>query len=123
LGGVVSAEDGDVGGVEVDAVGLDVGPADGLGHDGGGEAVSNVEEGVEGSAEPIVVEFVIGNAEEEFGVGVGGPGGDVHEGAGFVESCSEEGGENLSVGEFLLGPVGCELVDGVGDAEFIEEWS
>jgi len=79
------------------------------------------EEGVEGTAEAVVVETLGGDVPEEVGGGGLGPGGDVDQGGRLAEACREEEAEDAAVGELQL-RVGWQVaVDDVGDAEALEE--
>jgi hypothetical protein len=84
-------------GVEVEAVAWQVGQVEGLSGDRGQDGVTLAEEGVEGSAEAVIVEGVGGDVPEEVGTGIGGPGGDVDESGGLAESGGEQEAEDLAV--------------------------
>ena len=92
-----------MGRVEVQAVEGEFGEVDGLGSDGGQDGVALAEEGVECSAQTVIVEGRGGDIPEEVGAGAFGPRGDVDECGGLAESGSQQEAEDASVGEGQLG--------------------
>ena len=73
-------------GVEVESVRGHLGPAENVGGEAGEDGMSLFEEGVEGAAEAVVVEFAGGDVPEVFGPGPFGPGGHVAQRGGRGES-------------------------------------
>jgi hypothetical protein len=83
--------------------------------------MADVEEGVQGASETVIVELGSGDAAEEFVAGLVGPPLDVDQSSGAAESSGNQGGEDLSVGEVTLRVVGEESVEDVLEAELLEQ--
>src|ERR1700676_5103797 len=97
LGGVISAGEAAVCGIEVPSVAWPIGEVKGLGSDGGEDGVALGEEGIECAAKAIVVEAGGWDVPEEVGAGVFGPGRDVDEGRGLAQPGGEEKAEDAAV--------------------------
>src|SRR5262249_36503297 len=107
--------------VEVEALRGEFGEAQSLGGDGGEDGVALAEEGIEGTAEAVVVEAVAGGVPEEGGGGGGGPGGGGGGGGRVAEACGEQQAEDAAVGELPLGIWRQVGIDDVGNVEALEE--
>ena len=85
------------------------------------DGVALGEEGVQGSAQAVIVEAVGGDVPEEVGPGAFGPGGDVDEGGGLAESGGEQEAQDAAVGEGQLRIRGQVAVDDGGDVEALQQ--
>ena len=80
-----------------------------------------VEEGIEGSSESIIVEFVGGDIPEQIGGVLVSPIGDVNQGIGLGQPSPDEQFRNIAVREFELRIGRGMLIDNVGDVELFEQ--
>src|SRR5262249_32923934 len=99
VGRLVGAVEGEMGGVEVQAVAGQLGEANGLGGDGGEDGVALGEKGIEGASQAVIVEAIGGEVPKEVRPGVFGPGGDVEEGGGLAQPGGQEKAEDTAMRE------------------------
>ena len=85
--------------VEVQAACVDTESLEGGEQQPGAEVLAVGGDGVEPTAETVVVQQPGRNPEQLGDRGRGGPGGDVVEGSGATESVGDEDGDHLAVGE------------------------
>ena len=99
----MSAAQQQVGGVEVQAFEGGGGHVQSLGGDAAQNGVTLLEEGVEGSAQAVIVELVRRHIGEDGRSGLLGPGGDVDQGRGLAQACRQRAApHNLAMGILLL---------------------
>jgi hypothetical protein len=95
---------------------------DGLGGDTGEDGVALCEEGVQGSAEAVIIEAVGRDVPQEIGSGFLSPAGNVDERGGVTQARGQKEGEDAAVGESEL-RVGRQVsIDNVGDVEALQKW-
>src|ERR1022692_1547131 len=122
LRGRIAAFEEHMGGIEVNAFEGQFGQSQGM-HGGGGlNGMPLVEEGVEGSAQTVVVELVGRDVPQQFRPGFLGPLSDVDQGGGLGEPGRQQQAENVAVRKFQLG-VGRQMtIDDASEIEPIQEW-
>jgi hypothetical protein len=92
----------------------------GLGSGTGEDGMAVLEQGVEGTAQAIVVEFVGGEIPEDVGAGPLRLGCEIDQGSGLVQPRGQQQAEDLAVGELQLRVRRQMAVDDAGDVELIE---
>ena len=85
--------------VEVQAAGVDAEPLEGGEQEPGAQVLAVGGDGIEATAETVVVQKPGRDFEQLGDRGRGGPGGDVVEGGGATEPVGDEDGDHLAVGE------------------------
>jgi hypothetical protein len=119
---LVGAAEGEIGGVEVKAlqgkVGEFQGAQGGIGHDG----MAFSEEGVQGAAQAIIVEFFGWDVPENIGCVFVGPMGYVNQGVGLTEAGGEQQAEDLAMRKLQPWIRDEMLIDDGGDAELLKQW-
>jgi hypothetical protein len=74
----------------------------GLGSDAAEDGMPLLEEGIESSAQTIIVEFVGGHVGEDVSAGHLCPGGDIDQSRRLTQPCRQQNTEHLAMGVFQL---------------------
>lgn len=80
------------------------------------------EEGVERTAEPIIVELVGGNAPQEFGAALLGPTGDIDQRHRLRQARAQEHAQHLTMGELELGIGRKMAIDDARHVHLFQPW-
>jgi len=118
---VIDAAEGDVRGVEVEPLQREFSPFQGPHGDGGHDGMALLEEGIQGTAEAVVVELLGGDSPEDIGALLVSPVGDTDQGLGMTQACGHQEREYLAMRELQL-RIGWEMqVDEVSKVELLEQ--
>src|ERR1039457_5177836 len=122
LRGRIAAFEEHVGRIEVNAFERQFGQSQGMHGGGGVNGVPLVEEGVEGSAQTVVVELVGRDIPQQFRPGFLGPLSDVDQGGGLGEPRRQQQAESVPVQKFRLGVGRKMTLEDEGGSEPIQQW-